>query len=81
MSAGTLYQFVREFLVERGGAAEQADLLSAMQADLRIAARLQQSEGFNRLLWNMRHSGWIELRGSQVSATQKTLRKVPSKGG
>jgi len=59
---------------------ERADLLNAMQSDLRIAARLQRSEGFNRLLSNMRHSGWIEVRGSQVLPTRKTLRKVPPKG-
>lgn len=75
-SAGTLYQFVREYLVRNGGHAGRKDLRSAMDADPALADRLAQSQGFGRLLVNMRHSGWITVKGDEVVATAKTLRKT-----
>ena len=51
----------------------RSDLLNAMMADLSISTRLARSQGFVRILWNMRNSGWIELDGERITPTRKTL--------
>ena len=66
-----MYQFVREHLRAMGGRCAASDLLDAMHADVRIAARLSRSQGFDALLRNMRHSGEIELEGDDVVASLK----------
>ena len=70
----TIYQFVREYLA-RDGMGNRSDLLNAMMADPSISTRLARSQGFVRILWNMRNSGWIELDGERITPTRKTLRK------
>lgn len=76
----TLYQFVREYLCSHGGVVDRTALLAAMKEDPRIAIRLAGSQGFVRILWNMRNSGWIELDGDMISATRKTFRKESGMG-
>ena len=75
-SAGTLFQFVREYLCRHGGAANRAELLNAMQTDPRIRSRLERSQGFDRVLANMRYSGWVELGDDTAKATAKTRRRT-----
>ena len=75
-SAGTLFQFVREFLCRNGGGASRAELLNALRNDPRMKRRLEQSQGFTALLGNMRVSGWIELGGEMIKATPKTVRRT-----
>ena len=75
-SVGTLYQFIREHLCSHGGECSRDKLMSAMVNDPAIAARLTNSQGFQRLLWNMHYSGWIEAPGHRIRATPKTLRRT-----
>ena len=70
-----MYQFVREYLRATGGRCAASDLLDAMRADVRIAARLSRSQGFDALLRNMRHSGELKLQGDDVVASQKAMRR------
>lgn len=70
-----MYQFVREHLRATGGRCAASDLLDAMHADVRIAARLSQSQGFDALMRNMVHSREIELEGDEVVASLKALRR------
>ena len=70
-----MYHFVREHLRSTGGRCAASDLLDAMHADVRIAARLSRSQGFDALLRNMRHSGEIELEGDDVVASLKATRR------
>jgi hypothetical protein len=72
-SGGSLYQFVRETLAERGGTCSRTELLSAILADANAAQRLALSQGLSPLLQNMKHSGFIELDGQLV---RRTKRKV-----
>ena len=69
-----LYQFVREFLWERGGVCERHELLSAMESEPGIAQRLTDGQGFKALIGNMRHSGYVVVDGDQIRATDKTAR-------
>ena len=72
-----MYHFVREHLRATGGRCAASDLLDAMRADVRIAARLSRSQGFDALLRNMRHSGELELEleGDDVVASLKAMRR------
>lgn len=74
VSRGTLYQFVREFLSEQGGACLREQLRDAIDSDEKMMRRLAEGQGFGRLLVNMRHSGEIELIGDEVRATPRALR-------
>ena len=75
-SAGTLYQFVREYICRNGGECGRSELLSAMTTDRQIAAKLAHSQGFARILWNMHFSGWIDAPGERIKATKKTRLRV-----
>lgn len=75
-SAGTVFQFVREYLCRHGGSPSRTALLKAIQAEPRLGSRLEQSRGFERVLANMRYSGWVELSGETVTATAKTRRRA-----
>ncbi|MES2326262.1 MAG: hypothetical protein V4499_02880 [Pseudomonadota bacterium] len=72
-SRGSLYEFVRRALAERGGRCTRAELLAIIEEDPASARRLQQSQGFSRPLQNMKHSGFIELDGEIV---RRTARRV-----
>lgn len=69
----SLYQFVRETLEVHRGSCSREELLSAIERDRDAAAKLRESKGFARLLINMKHSGFVELDGSQV---RRTARRV-----
>lgn len=71
-----LFQFVREYLCRKGGSANRSELLEAMLEQPRIRGRLEGSQGFDRVLANMRYSGWVELNGDAVNATPKTRRRT-----
>jgi len=75
-SAGTLFQFVREYLCRHGGSAGKSELLQAVQAEPRMKSRLEESQGFDRVLANMRYSGWVQLSTDTVTATAKTRRRT-----
>ena len=72
-SRGSLYEFVRAMLGDHGGTRTKDQLLSAIQADPDMAQRLERSQGFARLLQNMKHSGFIELHGDMVRRTERRL--------
>ena len=69
----TLYQLIRETLDERGGSCLRTELLVAILADPLAAERLARSQGFTRLLQNMRNSGFIELDGELVKRTERRV--------
>ena len=75
-SAGTLFQYIREYLCRHGGSAGKSELLHAVEADPRMRRRLEKSQGFDRVLANMRYSGWVEVTGELVKATPKTVRRT-----
>lgn len=75
-SAGTLFQFIREYLCRRGGSATRPELVEAIDADPRMKSRLEHSQGFDRVLANMRYSGWVAVEGDMVIATAKTRRRT-----
>ena len=79
-SSGTLYEFIRTYLCNRGGECNRVEILEAIQTDSIMAARLEDSQGLPRLLRNMQLSGWITLLGQRVFATSKTLRRSPNFG-
>lgn len=70
---GSLYEFVRRTLAERGGGCTRAELLAMIQADPEAAQRLERSRGFSRLLQNMKHSGFVRLEGDMVRRTRRRL--------
>ena len=72
-SAGPLYEFVRTYLREQAGSSTRSELLAAIEADATAAAKLQRSRGFTALLSNMKHSGFIEVRGELITATSRRL--------
>lgn len=72
-SRGSLYEFVRRMLAERGGCCTKSELLSAIRANPDAAQRLERSQGFARLLQNMKHSGFIRLEGDMVRRTSRQL--------
>ena len=69
-------QFVREYLVRHGGVATREELLQAIRRDTKLAARLERGQGLNRLLQNMRYSGFLTLHGETVRASARTLRRT-----
>ena len=73
---GTLYDFVRRMLCERGGSCLRHELLEAIEADLGMKARLAASRGFAALVNNMRHSGDILVDGQTIVASPRTLRRM-----
>ena len=75
-SAGTLYQFVRDYLSRQGGECNRLALTAAIEADPKLSARLANSQGLKKLLWNMHYSGWIEAPGDRIKATPKTRRRT-----
>lgn len=72
-SRGSLYEFIRATLAEHGGTCTKDALLSVVQADPDMAQRLERSQGFARLLQNMKHSGFIELDGDMVRRTGRRV--------
>ena len=73
---GSMYDFVRRYLVAHGGRACRQELLAALQADVFMRERLAHSKGFTALINNMRHSGDIVLAEDAVTATSRTIRRV-----
>lgn len=69
----SLYQLVRETLELHGGTCSRGELLSAIFADPAEAANLERSQGFARLLDNMKYSGFIELEGAIVRRTSRQV--------
>ena len=69
----SLYQLVRETLEGHGGRCSRAELLRAILADTAMAERLARSQGFVRLLDNMKYSGFIEFDEAMI---RRTARKV-----
>ena len=75
-SAGSIFQFIREYLVQHGGTCTRNQLLQAVRSQAELAARLDHGQGFERLLQNMRHSGFITISGDTVTASARTLRRT-----
>lgn len=73
---GSMYDFVRRYLVEHGGSSTRAELLAALHADEAMRERLARTKGLTALLNNMRHSGDLTLIGNIVSATARTVRRM-----
>ena len=73
---GSLYDFVRRYLVAHGGSCTREELLAALQAHDLMKERLARSSGFTALLNNMRHSGDVTLTGNIVAATARTVRRM-----
>lgn len=71
--SGTLYGLIRQTLAAGGGRCSKGDLLSAILADPVAAQRLARSQGFARLLDNMRHDGFIEVEGQLVLRTRRKV--------
>ena len=69
----SLYQFVRDTLAARGGTCTREELLDAIHANPAASSRLERSEGFGRLLINMKHSGFITLDADIVRATRRRV--------
>jgi hypothetical protein len=67
----SIYQLVRDMLEAHGGACSPGQLLDAILADPAAAERLARSQGFTRVLDNMRHSGFIEVDGEIVRRTKR----------
>ena len=70
-----MYDFVRRFLLERGGSCTRAELVAALDANPAMQERLARSQGFTALLHNMRHSGVITFEGENIRPTQRTQRR------
>lgn len=73
---GSMYDFVRRYLLARGGSCSRQELIAALQADPVMRERLARSKGFAALLNNMRHSGDVAQIGQTVMATARTLRRM-----
>lgn len=73
--SGSMYEFVRQFLLERGGSCTRAELVAALEANPAMRERLARSQGFAALLNNMRHSGVITVEGEIIHPTQRTQRR------
>ena len=71
----TLYEFVRKTLEASGGSCLRGELLNAIVRNDESARRLSQSKGFEALLNNMKHSGFIELHGEVVRRTKRRVGK------
>jgi len=75
-SAGSLSQFIREYLCRHGGRCTRDELLRAIRAEPDLLARLERCQGLPRLLMNMHYSGFVTTDGEIVTATAKTLRRT-----
>lgn len=75
-SAGSLSQFIREYLCRHGGCCTRDELLRAIGAEPHLLARLERGQGLSRLLMNMHYSGFVTIDGQAVTATAKTLRRT-----
>lgn len=69
----TLYEFVRRVLAEHGGSCHAGELLTEILADPEASRRLSASQGYKRLLDNIKQSGFIEFDGAIV---RRTARRV-----
>ena len=79
---GSMYDFVRRYLVAHGGSCSREELIAALQTDPVMRERLARSKGFAALLNNMRHSGDVAQAGHTVTATARTIRRIcaPDRG-
>lgn len=75
-SAGSISQFIREYLVRHGGACARDELLQAIRREPELAARLDRGQGLARLLQNMCYSGFVTIDGEIVTATSRTIRRT-----
>lgn len=73
---GSMYDFVRRYLVAHGGSCSREELIAALHADPAMKERLARNKGFAALLNNMRHSGDVTLTGNVVTATARTVRRM-----
>jgi hypothetical protein len=69
----SLYAFVRQALELRGGSCLRLELLADIEGDPEAAHRLRQTDGFSRLLINMKFSGFIELDGDVIRRTKRRV--------
>ena len=75
--SGSMYDFVRHYLVEHGGTCTRQELLAALQADDAMKERLaNSSNGFTALIHNMRHSGDVLIDGNLVRASGRTFQRL-----
>lgn len=72
-SAGSISQFIREYLVQHGGACTRDELLQAIRREPELPARLDHGQGLDRLLQNMRYSGFVTISGTSVRASPRTI--------
>jgi hypothetical protein len=75
-SAGSISQFVREYLVRHGGTCTRDELLQAIRREPALSARLDRSQGFDRVLQNMRYRGFVMISGDSVKASPRTIRRT-----
>ena len=75
-TAGSMYDFVRRYLVDHGGSRSRQELLWALQSDEAMRERLARSKGFTALLHNMRHSGDVVLDGNQILASDRSFQRL-----
>ena len=75
-SAGSISQFIREYLVRHGGACTRDELLQAVRREPELAERLDRGQGFERLLQNMRYSGFVTISGTSVRASPRTVKRT-----
>ena len=75
-SAGSLSQFIREYLCRHEGRCTRDELLQAIRRRPELLAKLERGQGLARLVQNMRHSGFVTIDGDIVTATSRTLRRT-----
>lgn len=73
-SRGTLSQAIREHLCRRGGVSTRSAIEEDLKSDPVLAHRLREGQGLPRLLRNMSYSGFVNISGETVSATERTMR-------
>lgn len=76
---GTLYDFVRQYLLQHGGSCTRDELLTAIKASPALCQRLDSGRGYTALLSNMYHSGDVLLEGATVQASARALRRMGTK--
>ena len=76
---GSLYDFVRRYLIGHGGNCSREERLGALKADNSMKERLARTRGFSALLNNMRHSGDVTLIGNSITATARTVRRMSAR--
>ena len=75
-SRGTLAQAVREHLCREGGTSSREQIEAALQADSRLASKLEKHVGVGRLLYELKIGGFVTLEGETVRATKRTLQRT-----